>query len=444
MTPQGPSSRQRPPSPPGPLSPPGIESLVAYLDASPTPYHAVAAAARRLEADGFAALDLEERWVDIPERGYVTSGGALVAWSLPPDSEPLPPMRIVGAHTDSPGLRIRPQPDQESAGFRQLGVEVYGGALVNSWLDRDLGLAGRVAVTSADRPGVTTRLVRIDRPLLRVPQLAIHLDRSVNEQGLKLDRQQHLTPIWGTGPTREGDFRRFLATTVGVPESSIRGWDLLVTDLAPATRVGLGRSLLSSGRLDNLCCCWAAVDALVAADGADTGAVTVLFDHEEVGSTSATGADGALLPAILERIATGRGGDREDLLRSLAASAVASADMAHATHPNYPERHEPAHTVRIDGGPVIKLNVNQRYATDAMTQAAFEVACEVAGVPVQRFTTRGDMPCGSTIGPVTAARLGVATVDVGVAQLAMHSARELCGVDDPTRFRDALIAWFAP
>jgi aspartyl aminopeptidase len=416
--------------------------LLSFIDASPTPFHAVAESIRRLVAAGFTATNPLLGWDELPATGFLARDGALVAWSVPDAAPPAAPFRLVGAHTDSPNLRIRPQPDTGRAGWRQLGVEVYGGALVNSWLDRDLGLAGRVAVRGAG--GVEMRLLRVDRPVLRVPQLAIHLDREIGERGLQLDRQQHLTPVWSVGAPEPGGFTRFLAAEVGVEVDQILSWDVMVHDLTPGTVLGRDGELLAAPRLDNLCSCHAAISALADRDGAGSIAVVALFDHEEVGSTSATGADGAFLATVLERLTLARGGDRADHLRALAGSTCLSADMAHATHPNYVERHEPDHQVAVNGGPVVKVNVNQRYATDARTQAGFELACADAGVPVQRFSSRGTMPCGSTIGPVTAARLGIPTLDVGVAQLSMHSARELCGSADPAMFGAALSAWLSP
>jgi aspartyl aminopeptidase len=424
------------------MSPAGVTDLLAYLDASPTPYHAAAEAARRLETAGSSPLSLTDGWSSVPARAHVLADGAMIAWALP-DSPAAPPLRLIGAHTDSPGLRIKPDPDTGNAGWRQLAVEVYGGALVNSWLDRDLGLAGRVAVV--EDGAVDTRVFRADGPLLRVPQLAIHLDREVTTHGLKLDRQRHLTPVWDVGPRDEGGFRRFLAKEVDVSPEQIRGWDILVHDPSPASLLGVGDAFVSSGRLDDLCSCWAAVTALVDVDPASAasgvGSVVALFDHEEVGSSSTRGAAGPLLGTVLERLMTARGATRDDVHVSLAASALASADMAHATHPNYAERHEPDHWVAIDGGPVVKINANQRYATEAATQAAFEAACDRAQVPVQHFVSNNEMPCGSTIGPLAATRLGIPTVDVGVAQLAMHSARELCGALDATRMAAALAEW---
>lgn len=423
-----------------------VDDLLTFVGASPSPYHAAREAADRLVAAGYAELDLAHAWPEGPGRHLVVRGGALVAWEVPEDAEPERRFRIVGAHTDSPNLRVKPRPDTGAAGWQQLAVEVYGGALWNSWLDRDLGLSGRVAVRGPD--GVEQRLVRIDEPIARIPQLAIHLDRDVNGGGLKLNPQQHLTPVWGVGPVRSGAFADLLAHEVGAEVADVLAWDVMLHDLTPGTLLGRHRELVSSARLDNLVSCWAAVTALQGdrdsfAHDAPPVAVVCLFDHEEVGSTSSTGADGSLLATVLERTVLARGGGREHLLRALAGSVCASADMAHATHPNYPERHDPGHTVAIDGGPVVKVNANQRYATDALTDACLVDACEAAGVPHQVFVGRNDVPCGSTIGPLTSARLGIATVDVGVAQLSMHSARELCGAEDPPRLAAALTAFLA-
>jgi aspartyl aminopeptidase len=429
---------------PAPSSGPSTGDLLAFIDAAPSPFHAVQVVTERLDAAGFVELDDTRAWPDEDGGGrYLRRAGAIVAWAggggggEGPDAT----FRVVGAHTDSPNLRIKPRPDTGRAGYRQLGVEPYGGALLNSWLDRDLGLSGRVALRGPH--GVVSRLVRIDRPLLRVPQLAIHLDREIEQRGLLLNRQTHLSPIWGLGTPVEGAFRGLLAEALDVPANDVVAWDVMAHDLTPSALLGIDDEFVSAPRLDNLCSCWAGTHALVAAADqmSPTTAVLCLFDHEEVGSTTERGAAGALLPATLERIVAGRGGGTVELRRALAGSFCASADMAHAVHPNYVERYEPDHHVALNGGPVIKHNVNQRYATDAVGAAAFRLACERAGVPVQEYVHRSDLPCGSTIGPLTAAALGVPTVDVGVAQLAMHSARELTGAADPPRFAAALAAF---
>ena len=421
--------------------------LLTYIAAAPSPYHAVAEGRRRLHEAGFEALDLAGPWPDQPGRYLVARGGALIAWEVPAGAGPEQPFRIVGAHTDSPNLRIKPNPDTGTAGWQQLAVEVYGGALWNSWLDRDLGLSGRVAVRVDGQ--IEERLFHCDCPLLRIPQLAIHLDRDVNGQGLKLNPQQHLTPVWGVGPVERGAFVAYVAEEVGVRPADVVAWDAMVHDLTPGELIGRRHELVSVGRLDNLLSCWAGLHAIAAGSSSpdpshDPVAVLCLFDHEEVGSTSSTGADGALLAQVLERTVLARGGGRDDLLRAFAGSICASADGAHATHPNHPERHEPGHQIAIDGGPVVKVNANQRYATDAMGHAVLVDAAERSGVPHQVFVSRNDQPCGSTIGPLTAARLGIATADVGVAQLSMHSARELCGAEDPGRLVALLGAFFRP
>jgi aspartyl aminopeptidase len=417
-----------------------LDDLRAYLDGSPSPYHAVRSTAARLSAAGFTEADEASVWVDeLPRDGFVVRDGAVIAWRLPEHDRPDAPLRVVGAHTDSPGLRIKPRPDASSAGWKQLGVEVYGGVLSNSWLDRDLGCAGRVVLADG-----SVHLVHVDRPVARVPQLAIHLDRNVNESGLVLDKQQHLTPVWGVGTRIPGEFAGWLADELAVDPTATPPvwWELCLYDVQPSAVIGADRSLLASGRLDNQLSCWAATHALTRATAETDLCVMVLNDHEEVGSASTTGASGAFLEQVLERLVAARGGTRDHLLRALGASTCISADNAHAIHPNYPERHEPGHAPIVNAGPAIKVNANQRYATSAVTAARFQQACADAGVPSQVFVSRNNMPCGSTIGPLTATRLGIATADVGVPQLSMHSARELCGVDDPLHLAAALEAYW--
>jgi aspartyl aminopeptidase len=425
--------------------------LGAFIDASPSPFHACAQSGLRLEAAGFTLLAETDELPTEPGSYYLIRGGSLVAWSTEAASGtrgPATPFRIVGAHTDSPNLRIKPVPDLARAGWQLLGVEVYGGPLLNSWLDRDLGLSGRVAVR--DGVGVQTRLLTINEPVLRVAQLAVHLDRNVNE-GLALNPQQHLTPLWGVG-SQPGDFRSFLAAAVDVPAGDVLSWDVMTHDLQASRRIGRDRDLIAAPRLDNLATTYAGVRALIEATEAlsrgDTPEssipVLVLFDHEEVGSQSERGAMSTLLPSVLERIVLSAGGGREDYHRALAGTVVASGDMAHATHPNYPERHEPQHQIAVNGGPVLKTNVRLRYATDSVGAAAFILACEQAGVPMQHFVARNDMPCGSTVGPMTAALVGATTVDFGAPMLSMHSAREMCGAKDPAMYAAALAAFLNP
>lgn len=416
------------------------DDLCTLIDRSPSPFHAVQTAVERLTGAGFGGQSLTDGFEGSGGR-YVAVGGSLIAWRQP-SSMPRA-FRIIGAHTDSPNLRVKPRPDRVSAGVRQLGVEVYGGALVNSWLDRDLGLSGRVMLRSPDGP--VERLFRIDEPLLRVPQLAIHLDREINEKGLQLNAQDHLSPMWDVDGDLEGvaGFVDTVAADLGVGGDEILSWDAMVHDLTPSRRTGRGGVFLSAPRLDNLCSSFAALQALLGTpdDAPDVVPVICLYDHEEVGSTSATGADSQLLVGVLERIVTAAGGARPELLAALAGSVCLSADMAHATHPNYPDRHEPDHHIALNQGPVVKVNANQRYASDARSIAVYLQACADAGVPTQHFVGKNDLPCGSTIGPTTAARLGISTVDVGIAQLAMHSARELCGADDPSWYQASMTSF---
>lgn len=435
------------------------DGLIDYLAASPSPFHACATSATLLESAGFREVAETEAFPSDPGRYYLVRGGSLVAWCTEHAAGPTTPMRVVGAHTDSPNLRIKPRPGLVRVGWQQLGVEVYGGPLLNSWLDRDLGISGRVSVRSdalrereiraagIDPAGVATVLIQVDEPMLRIPQLAIHFDRAVNAEGVRLNPQQHLAPVWGIG-TDAPDLPAFLAGRIGVDAADVLGWDLMTHDTQPPRRIGVRGEFVAGGRMDNLATSHAGTRALIAAVDAPPTApavqVLVLFDHEEVGSTSERGANSELLPATAERIVVAAGGGREAYLRAMAGSIVASGDMAHATHPNYAELHEPEHRISIDGGPVLKVNSQLRYATGAPGAAAFALACEQAEVPMQRFVMRSDLPCGSTVGPMTAARTGAQTVDFGAAMLSMHSARELAGAADQDRYVAALTAFLSP
>ena len=436
------------------------QALLTFLDASPSPYHAVATAAAMLAAAGSRTVDPRGPWPTGPGAHHLVAGGALIAWVEPPDARAATPFRIVGAHTDSPGLRLKPRPDSGSAGWRQVAVDAYGSPLLSSWLDRDLGMAGRLAL----RSGATVP-VRLDAPLFRLPRLAIHLGRDGDSEGAQLDRQLQLRPVWGLGTPREGELVGVAAAAAGVAAEDVASFDLTLVDVQPAALLGPGGEFVSGARLDDQFCAWAAITAMLAADPAGpadgtaaarvtSGSATepemdpvrrvvALFDHEEVGSGTTTGAGGALLPTVCERIVLAAGGTREDLHRALASSLLVSADMAHAAHPTYPDRREPEHAPVPNAGPVLKVDANQHYATDAVTGAAFRRACDAAGVPVQVFVNRGNLRCGSTIGPVLAARLGAPTVDVGAAQLSMHSVRELAGAADAQVLVRALAAVLA-
>lgn len=416
------------------------QGLCEFIDASPSPFHVCATVADRLTRAGFTELSETDRWDREAGRFFTVRAGSLVAWKS--EGSQACPFRIVGAHTDSPNLRVKQHPDRVVAGWQVVALEPYGGAWLNSWLDRDLGLSGRLSVRDRGTPGgVADRLVRIDEPILRVPQLAIHL--AEDRGSLSLDPQRHLNAVWGTGD-RPRSLLGFVAERAGLDPDDLLSADLMTHDLTPSRLTGAGEEFVSAARLDNQGTCYAGLEAFLAAEPGDHIPVLALFDHEEVGSTSDHGAQSDLLITTLERIVLTAGGGREDFLRRLTGSMVASGDMAHATHPNYPERHEPGHPIAINGGPVLKVQPNLRYATDSRTAAAFELACRRAGVPLQRYEHRADLPCGSTIGPMTAARTGIPTVDVGAPQLAMHSARELMGSADVVAYAAALRAFLTP
>ncbi len=408
--------------------------LCEFIDASPSPFHVCASVAERLRAAGYTELAEADAW---PGAGkfFVLRAGSLVAWNSSVDG----PFRIVGGHTDSPNLRVKQHPDRQVAGWQVVALAPYGGAWLNSWLDRDLGVSGRLSIR--DGAGITHRLVRVDEPILRVPQLAIHL--AEDRTSVSLDPQRHVNAVWAAGePARS--FLDYVAERAGFGPRQVLGFDVMTHDLTPSTLAGVGGVFVSAPRLDNQVTCYAGLEAFLAAEARGYLPVLALFAHEEVGSTSDHGANSQLLRTMLERIVLAAGGNREDFLRRLPGSMVASGDMAHATHPNYPDRHEPGHPIAVNAGPVLKVQPNLRYATDGRTAAVFALACRQAGVPLQRYEHRADLPCGSTIGPMTSARTGIATVDVGAAQLAMHSARELMGADDVAAYSAALQAFLSP
>jgi aspartyl aminopeptidase len=420
------------------------DDLCRFIDASPSPRHAAAELTARLDAAGYRRVELTApRWDLAPGGAYVVRGAAVIAWHLRATAPPRGVLAI-GAHTDSPHLRLKPRPAYASEGCLQLGVEVYGGALWNSWLDRDLGLAGAV-FTADGKP----HPLRIARPIARVPQLAIHLDRRVNDDGLKLNPQQHLAPMWGLAGKDEDPARLFadlIADAAGVAASDIAAHDLSLYDLAPPGRGGARGELVFTARLDNLASCHAGVRALVDAGARgpdDVLPVLACFDHEEVGSGSTDGAGGPLLELVLDRVIGELGGSRSAYHACLAAGLMASADMAHGAHPNYADRHEPRHKPQLGAGPVLKSNVNQRYGTAGPGYARMIGLARAAGLPLQDFVTRTDLGCGSTIGPITATRLGLAVVDLGGPMLSMHSARECCAADDHARYVTLLTAHLA-
>jgi aspartyl aminopeptidase len=419
--------------------------LIDFIDASPSPWHAVASAEARLLAAGYIRLEEGERWQLAKDaRYYVVRGASMVAFV----SGTLPiaqtGFRIVGAHTDSPGFRLKPKAALGGDGLARLSVEIYGGPILATFTDRDLSLAGRVVLKNG--AGQEARLLRFDRPLLRLPNLAIHMNRDVNEQGLKLNKQTELPLMLGAlgeGENAEVNLLKLLADAVQADAADLLSWDLAVYDVQKGCLWGADEEFIADSQLDNLASSHAALTALIATNTPAATCVMALFDHEEVGSESASGAGGSFVADVLARICLHAALDEEDRRRAMAKSFFISADMAHAFHPNFPSAYEPAHKVRVNGGPVIKTNVNQRYATNAETAARFIGFCEAAGVPHQQYAHRSDLGCGSTIGPIVASQLGIATVDVGSAMWAMHSVRESAGAEDHAYMIAAMTAAFA-
>jgi aspartyl aminopeptidase len=416
--------------------------LRAFVDASPSAFHAVAEMARRLSDAGFSALDERQRWALAPGdcRFVVRDGGSLIAFRV--GSAPLADagLRLVGTHTDSPTFKVRPRYDVDRGSYRLVGVEPYGGLLAHTWLDRELTVAGRLATRGPDG-SVQLHPVVLPGGPVRLPSLAIHLDRSVRE-GLKLDPQTQLVPVWGARAAEQG-LLEALAAAAGLDAAEVIGHDLVLADSQPSAATGSDGSWVAAPRLDNLGSCHSATLALLAAAPAPHTQLLVANDHEEVGSGSMEGARGSFLEDVVARLVAATGGtDPQDLHVAVARSHLVSADMAHAQHPTQGERHEPSHAPVLGGGPVLKLNANQSYATDARSGGWFAARCADAGVPLQHFVTRADLPCGSTIGPLTAMRLGLSTVDVGSPMLGMHSCRELASSEDVPLMVGALTACF--
>ncbi|MCC5953539.1 MAG: M18 family aminopeptidase [Acidimicrobiia bacterium] len=419
------------------------EDLLDFLRRSTSPYHAAHEVTERLRAAGAVVLDERDHWPATEGLYAAVRDGSVVAWRVPRSFRVEAGVRIVGAHTDSPNLRLMPSGTVRTPLGSLAAVEVYGGALWNSWLDRDLGISGRLATVGTDGPEV--HLVSIDEPVAHIPQLAIHLDRNVNSGGLKLDPQRHLRPLWSITSGQAADLRDVLAARHDLDPGTVVAADLMFHDTNPPALIGMDQALLSSARIDNLVSCWAATDALCdpASTSEESLAVMALFDHEEVGSVSASGAAAPLLLGLLDRIVAALELPGAERHRLSAASTCLSVDGAHGTHPNYAERHEPGHPIRLGAGPVLKWNANERYATDAGGAAMVHDLAARCGVRLQEFVMRADLACGSTIGPLTAAGLGIRTVDLGVAQLAMHSARELCAHEDVAALAKLLSAYWA-
>ena len=431
-----------------------VNGLTEFIKNSPTPFHAVELMSAILERNGYRRLDEAEQWSmqglqASGERFYVTrNDSSIIAFEL---NQPLAEagVRMVGAHTDSPCLKVKPNPEIVNNQYLQLGVEVYGGALLNPWFDRDLSLAGRVSYLN-ENGAIDHQLINLEKAIAIIPSLAIHLDREANSQR-EINSQNHLPPILMKLPKGEiedeADFNVILQQIVNAnleqgEAVKILDYELSFYDTQAPAVIGLHDDFIASARLDNLLSCYTGLMALIDDDTAagteKQNRLLVCNDHEEVGSMSAAGAQGPFLKSVLERLCN----SEEELSRTITQSTMISADNAHGVHPNYADKHDKNHGPILNEGPVIKVNANQRYATSSETGALFKHLCELADVPVQSFVVRSDMACGSTIGPITASELGVKTVDVGVPTFAMHSVRELAGRWDAFYLYRALKVFF--
>lgn len=421
------------------------QGLISFLQSSPSPVHAVATLVRQLEEAGYQALDEGDEWQLQAGQGYwVTRGdSSLIAFRLGEQGVAEKGVRMIGAHTDSPCLKVKPKAEVLRHGCLQLGVEVYGGALLHPWFDRDLSLAGQVHFRN-EAGKLQAALINVEKPLAVIPSLAIHLNRDANKNS-EINAQLHLPPVLGlkTDDNPNLVFRNLLASWLGregYRVDEVIDYDLCFYDTQPPALVGLNEEFISSARLDNLLSCYTGLQAMLAVDTPQAAtSLLVCNDHEEVGSASAIGAEGPFLESVLRRLA----GEEQKYQRMMARSLLISCDNAHALHPNYADKHDENHGPKINAGPVIKVNANQRYATTSETSALFSSFCEMAQVPYQHFVVRSDMGCGSTIGPIAATKLGVRVVDVGAPQWAMHSIRETAGSKDAWYLGQALQAFIS-
>jgi len=416
--------------------------LGEFINASPTPFHAAQHIAKMLEAAGFIALDEGDAWALKSGEGYYVTrnDSSVIAWTQGEQPLATSGWRMLGAHTDSPCLRIKPQPDLMDNGYWRLGVEVYGGALLNPWFDRDLSIAGRVHYRSK-QGGISQQLIDFKQPIAVIPSLAIHLDREANKKR-SINAQQHLPVLLASDPSCE--------TYQGVntlilkqlqkhdPDAqAVLEHELCFYDTQGMACIGVAGDFIASARLDNLLSCYVDTMAMISAKQSSQWSLLICSDHEEVGSASAAGAGGPFLQQILQRIES----QHDNLARALSRSLLISTDNAHALHPNFADKMDKNHAPIVNGGPVIKVNANQRYASNSETQAMFNVLCEQHNIPLQHFVMRSDLACGSTIGPITAAEVGIKTLDIGLPTFAMHSVRELAGSRDALYLQNVLEAF---
>lgn len=403
------------------------EELLAFIRKSPTCFHAVAAMKEILEAEGYGELREEDRWnLEKGGKYYVTrNDSALIAFAIP--EEEAKGYRIMASHSDSPTFKIKENPEMEAEGrYVKLNVERYGGMICAPWFDRPLSVAGRVVVKEGEE--IVSKLVDVDRDLLMIPNLAIHMNREVND-GYKFNAQKDMLPLYGMSSAK-GTFLKTVAEAAGVKEEEILGHDLFLYNRQEGTVWGAEEAFVSSARLDDLQCAFSSLKGFLAGKKEKYIAVHCVLDNEEVGSGTKQGAASTFLRDVLVRINSGLGQDQEDYLRRLAGSFMVSADNAHAVHPNYGEKADPVNRPCMNEGIVIKHSANQKYCTDGVSAAVFKDLCKRAGVPFQTFTNRSDILGGSTLGNISTTQVAVNAVDIGLAQLAMHSPYETAGVKD--------------
>ncbi|MCX7100353.1 MAG: M18 family aminopeptidase [Methylobacter sp.] len=415
-----------------------VQDLLDFIDGSPSPFHVIKNIEDWLaeQTQSWERLEESAKWTIQPGgRYYVVRDDSSIILFVQ-GQKPLieTGFKIIGAHTDSPGLRLKPNAASGSNGLLRLGVEIYGGPILATFTDRDLSIAGRIAYKN-DEDHITSSLIKIERPLLRLPNLAIHMNRTVNEDGLKLQKQTELPLILSTLADEQlpaALFSELLQQQSGIEAARILSWDLAVYDTQKGAFWGAENEFYADSQLDNLASCHSALQALLDTSILEPEATLVcsFFDHEEIGSTSNKGADGSFLPDVLERIALATASNLEDFPRALAKSFMISADMAHAYQPSFPNAFDAEHKVFVNKGPVIKVNANNNYSSESISVAMFSDWCKQEDVPYQYYSHRCDLPCGSTIGPLTSAKLGIRSIDVGNPMWAMHSIRESAGVLD--------------
>lgn len=419
-----------------------LNDLMGFLNESPTAEHTIEASVKRLESAGFCKLDEETRWKLEPGKKYYAIRGktSLIAF-IPGKADPgNTGFRIGCAHTDSPGLRIKPVSSFSGEGYLQVGVEIYGDPILATWFDRDLGIAGRLVIKDSNG-SLSHVLFRHDEPVCRIPAEAIHMNRNVNEEGFKFNLESEVIPVCGLKNNVENDeLVRIACSIAGVEKENVVSHHIELIDIQPPVVGGMNKEFIFGGCLDDHLMCHALITAIKDIKPADHTSVIALFDSEEIGSITLNGAVSTFLDEILERLCDSN--DRQTFFMALAKSLQISADGAHALHPNYKVHSEKRNSPIINKGPAIKVNAKKKYATTALTSAYFRRCAESAGVPTQNYVIRNDMRSGSTIGPIISSRLGIMTVDVGPPMLSMHSIREMAGTGDHDMMISALTRHF--